>query len=545
MVDISSGDKKINITVSTSGNRASVNATPDTAMYYSNKSREWAISDKIVDSTDYSSKYYANESKKQADISTAKTTEVIESGNTAVSNIESAKNNAITDITNQENISVDNVNTAGVTQVSSVNTAGTTQVSNVNTAGTTQINLAKEQVTLATNQANIATEQATIATNKASEVVESGNEALSSIDTAKNSAMTDITDLKNDSISNINTAKSNAILSIANQEIKSKNKVIAAGDEQIERINLTGIDSKADKKDTLNNSQITNCVLEAPSGVFIRNSDGYYMVPKGTRFLSADGKDINGNIKNLDVTLTENVVFSGLPSTSSGLIMLFLISLDKITWGIGLRDYKVQWFEQDTLPNVPDATWYNTKDKIWRNIQTQDGTGKWYDCNCIPIALVNLNNGVINKIYWVNSVVELITNKSELANVDAVDLALPTTVSFNTMFQAPCNGKIFVWSRITAAANVNNHPSSRDCVGYLNFEMSGGGVITGSICYVNYVSVDWDGGGNTVTVVNDSTSWISIEKGQTIKFVTNIATAQTDMPVFNAQFYPKKVEMKN
>lgn len=145
MVDISSQNNKINVTVSSSGNTANTNVTPDYAQYYSEKSREWATSNKIVDNTDYSSKYYANESKKQADISTAKTTEVVESGNIAVSNIESARDNAIFD-----------VNTAGATQVA------------------------------------LATEQATIATNKASEVVESGNTALSNIDTAKNNAITSI-----------------------------------------------------------------------------------------------------------------------------------------------------------------------------------------------------------------------------------------------------------------------------------------------------------------------------------------------------------------
>ena len=134
------------ITVTSAGTVANANVTPDTAMYYSNKSRDWAISDRIVDNTDYSSKYYANESKKQADISTAKATEVVESGNAAVSNIEIARDNAIT-----------NVNTAGATQVA------------------------------------LATEQATIATNKASEVVASGNEALNNIDTAKNNAITSIT----------------------------------------------------------------------------------------------------------------------------------------------------------------------------------------------------------------------------------------------------------------------------------------------------------------------------------------------------------------
>ena len=192
MVDISSQNNKINITVSSSGNTANTNVTPDYAQYYSEKSKEWAISNRIVDNTDYSSKYYANESKKQADISTAKASEVIASGNNAVSNIESARDNAITDITNQESLSVDNVNTAGATQVA------------------------------------LATEQATIATNKTSEVIESGNTALSNIDTAKN----------------------NAITSITNQETTSKTSLIDEGATQVGLIQNEGATQVANVQST-------------------------------------------------------------------------------------------------------------------------------------------------------------------------------------------------------------------------------------------------------------------------------------------------------
>ena len=245
MVDISSQNNKINITVSSSGNTANTNVTPDYAQYYSEKSKEWAISNKIVDNTDYSSKYYANESKKQADISTAKATEVIESGNNAVSNIESARDNAIIDITNQESLSVDNVNTAGATQVSSVNTAGITQVANVNSAGTTQINLAKEQVTLATNQANIATEQATIATNKTSEVVASGNNALSNIDTAKNNAITSITNQETTSKTSLIDEGATQIGLIQNEGATQVANVQSTGQTEYNKIIATGIDYKA------------------------------------------------------------------------------------------------------------------------------------------------------------------------------------------------------------------------------------------------------------------------------------------------------------
>ena len=189
MVDISSQNNKINVTVSSSGNTANTNVTPDYAQYYSEKSKEWATSNRIVDNIDYSSKYYANESKKQADISTAKATEVVESGNTAVSNIESARDNAITD-----------VNTAGATQVA------------------------------------LATEQATIATNKANEVVASGNEALSNIDTAKNNAITSITNQET-------TSKTSLIDESATQIGLIQNE----GATQIANVQSTGFYMKDDK----------------------------------------------------------------------------------------------------------------------------------------------------------------------------------------------------------------------------------------------------------------------------------------------------------
>lgn len=189
MVDISSQNNKINVTVSSSGNTANTNVTPDYAQYYSEKSKEWAISNRIVDNTDYSSKYYANESKKQADISTAKATEVIESGNNAVSNIESARDNAIFD-----------VNTAGATQVA------------------------------------LATEQATIATSKTTEVVASGNAALANIDTAKNNAITSITNQET-------TSKTSLIDEGATQVGLIKNE----GATQVANVRSTGFYMRDDK----------------------------------------------------------------------------------------------------------------------------------------------------------------------------------------------------------------------------------------------------------------------------------------------------------
>ena len=63
MIDVSSQNNSVSINVSSGGNSASIKATPDMAQYYSEKSREWAISNRIVDNIDYSSKYYAEKSK--------------------------------------------------------------------------------------------------------------------------------------------------------------------------------------------------------------------------------------------------------------------------------------------------------------------------------------------------------------------------------------------------------------------------------------------------------------------------------------------------
>lgn len=381
MVDISTQNNKINITVSSSGNTANTNITPDYAQYYSEKSKEWAISNKIVDNTDYSSKYYANESKKQADISTAKAAEVIESGNTAVSNIESARDNAIIDITNQENVSVDNVNTAGATQIA-----------NVNSAGTTQVNLAKEQVTLATNQANIATEQATIATNKTSEVVASGNDALSNIDTAKSEALTeietlhsssvtDITGLKNTSITDITTAKDNAITTITNQETTSKNNVIATGNEQVARIEATG-----NNYDNLTHKNITNCLLEVPQRISVEALANGYLSLKAGSIVSVSE---NGTFE--DVAITEDVSngSTGLftPDGSRDIFIAYVPSVNElITFPINYT------FSQATAPTTDVmlislyAGWFDTTTNTMK--YTYDGGTTWTICS-LPFAYGN------------------------------------------------------------------------------------------------------------------------------------------------------------
>ena len=105
----------------------------------------------------------ANIATEQATIATNKTSEVVTSGNDALSNIGTAKSEALTeietlhsssvdDITNLKNTSISNITTAknnAITSITNKETTsknniineGATQVANVNSAGNTQINL--------------------------------------------------------------------------------------------------------------------------------------------------------------------------------------------------------------------------------------------------------------------------------------------------------------------------------------------------------------------------------------------------------------------
>lgn len=64
---MAASNKQNSITVSSAGRKANINVSADSSQYYSNLARQWAISDVIVNSEDYSSKYYANFSKQCAE----------------------------------------------------------------------------------------------------------------------------------------------------------------------------------------------------------------------------------------------------------------------------------------------------------------------------------------------------------------------------------------------------------------------------------------------------------------------------------------------
>lgn len=188
-VDVSTSGNKANINVSGSNNNTNVSATPDLSMFWEQKSREWAISDKIVDNEDYSSKYYANISKHNAEIATEKadiatnqaniaiekTEEVINSGNTALENISVSSENTL-------NL----INTTGQEYLNNTKEYAEKALNSANNASVSETN-ALEHKNSALNSAQTATEKADIATVQANIAIEKANEALISSQNAKTS----------------------------------------------------------------------------------------------------------------------------------------------------------------------------------------------------------------------------------------------------------------------------------------------------------------------------------------------------------------------
>lgn len=239
MVDISSGDKKINITVSSSGNKGNVSTSPDMSMFYTERSREWAISDKIVNNEDYSSKYYAQISKN-------KTQEVINSGNKALSNINTTKTNALSEMKSKQNTSISAIKSQQNTSVNAVASTGNNYIKTFNDYKT-EINTEKENAkdfyqkavgwniqyeTDGEEDCIVFEDRTDEEINQAKNYIEdTRDKALISIETAKTSAInevnnaktTTITNAQNSAINSINTAKTEAVNTINSTKISAVN----------------------------------------------------------------------------------------------------------------------------------------------------------------------------------------------------------------------------------------------------------------------------------------------------------------------------------
>lgn len=197
---------------------------------YSELSKKWAISDELVENIDYSSKHYAEVSKAQAEISTNKTNEVVESANNALENIEANSTNAITEITELFDSSkqeISSLTTSTLSSITSLSNNTKNEISTLKTDSLEEITNTKniaisdietltdnsktEIETLGNEKIELATVQTEIAITKASEASQSASNALKS---AENSALSEAS--AKESENNAKTSETNAKISEQN-----------------------------------------------------------------------------------------------------------------------------------------------------------------------------------------------------------------------------------------------------------------------------------------------------------------------------------------
>ncbi len=127
MVNVSSANKKIKVSVSAKKNINAVDSSNNMARFYQELAQEWATSDSIVENTDYSSKYYAEKSKNSAEISANLLEQTKTEAETALNNIHDSRAAAISAIDTAEATAIENIETETTDSINSVIAEGTTQ----------------------------------------------------------------------------------------------------------------------------------------------------------------------------------------------------------------------------------------------------------------------------------------------------------------------------------------------------------------------------------------------------------------------------------
>ena len=131
-------NKQNSVKVSSNVVSTPITANSDTSQFWSQESKNWAVSDVIVDNTDYSSKHYAGIAKESAE--NAQNIEEIvkndynaflEASMTANTELQATKENALTEIESNRVSAVDSMNAVKNDAIDSINSTKTTILNDI------------------------------------------------------------------------------------------------------------------------------------------------------------------------------------------------------------------------------------------------------------------------------------------------------------------------------------------------------------------------------------------------------------------------------
>lgn len=182
-----SANKKNSVTVSSNKNNTEITATADAGRFWAQTAKNWAVSDVLVDNTDYSAKYYAQQSsmsennaknhaettqqiynqfldvvdtstnnflstKEEAleDLENAKTetlSTIQAKSNEGVESIENEANNSLEELISLKSSTLNEVNNTKIEATSSITTLSNDYISQINTTGKSYNTLTNKQIT--------------------------------------------------------------------------------------------------------------------------------------------------------------------------------------------------------------------------------------------------------------------------------------------------------------------------------------------------------------------------------------------------------------
>lgn len=505
MVDVNTQNKTISVNVSSSGVSSNVNASGDTTMYYSNKAKEWAISNRIVDGVDYSSKHYAGIAKESAE--NAQNIEEIvkndyntflEASMTANSELQATKADAITEIEINKINAVDSMNAVKNDAVDSINSTANT-VNIAIEAGVERLNsidsLKNNQITnciLEIPQRIKYTLVDGTLTIKAGSViiVPYGVEDLTSqypkgatflndkfkvYDTQFEDGKFFVwAELQNDiSQNNTTTAtsKRNVCLRISNEDTEAQiqyNVYTSSADSlpsdaqayawyQTTNNKLVGTDGGHSIKVTCMSFPICRVVADGTyifgSVTQLFNGLGYIgstiWIDKGIKGLVPNGRNDDGTLNNVEYTTSQLKVFSNNKANADYIVAI------ETDGGLGLQQVKNYYYlDTHSLPNVGTSS---SKAYI-------ESENFWYESNSsTDYTWKKVGQFVVGNVTWTDGIITFLNSKQPFQAVSFSDSskvsswALPSDKYINltlgasgTTYKAPANGWFFLSMKTTS-----------------------------------------------------------------------------------------------
>lgn len=345
-----SANKKNSVTVSSNKNNTEITATADAGRFWAQTAKNWAVSDVLVDNTDYSAKYYAqqssmseNNAKNHAettqqiynqflDVVDTSTNNFLSTKEEALEDLENAKTESVQEITNLYNSSIDNINTQ------------------------------KTETLMA--------------------IQNKSNEGVESIENEANNSLEELISLKSSTLNEVNNTK-----------IEATSSITTLSNDYISQINTTG-----KSYNTLTNKQITNCILEIPQRIKLELKDGTLTLKAGSVVIVPNGFEEDGVTPKFDyVTIKQDINISSI-STSSYTRMMYLQPNYNIS-GMPVGN-SASGSTAPTTFSGGYALWYDTVNNLVK--VTADSGLTWSNGYSFPFATTEFVSGKptsINQVF--------------------------------------------------------------------------------------------------------------------------------------------------